>query len=685
MSRASQPARVRASILASVSVAFVMTGPPADAVPPTAAPAPSTADAWHVASKLSLGYTRATSCPTSSVCWAITGGGLFSSPDGGASWVSRTAMVPAQVDVLDGLDCPTASVCYVAARTADLSPVVLALTGSVVRLTAVAAAAPLLTISCRSASHCMATDGTTVYVSDDAGTSWPARAQSLTGMGHPALSCVPATARCWVVGGGLQSPRIEVTYNDGNSWHPQSSPYEYAPLAGVDCPTTEVCYAVGVDSGAVGTAIATANGGATWTRQSLPDGTGPLSSVSCPSVTTCWAAGGPGGAAFGAPYVLGTTDAGAHWAAQSLGSFAVGSTAGALVVSCPTTSACAGVTGSGRTFFTRTGGTTWTAVAGPVVLGGVTRLSCPSRVRCVGMATDALLHKVALISMDAGLTWSRHDLPQGTGYVSSLDCPTVSVCFAAASASVPNTSRYVGQVLASTDGGTTWSLNRGADVKPLGFGRLSCPTPSACLAVGHTRSGPTALVTTDSGATWQQLATPPGTSDLSDVACPLTPSCVLLATPTGSRFATLAVTTADMGASYQAHNLPPAGYGYLDLDCFELTCMAVGSNENYHGVIAASTDDGSSWAHQLVPAGATRLQEVSCGSATSCAITGNNNNGTGNGGEIIGTTNAGERWTVFAIPPTAGSWPPAIACAGASCLASDAGISGTPRILAGRA
>lgn len=594
-------------------------------------------------------------------------------------------MVPAEIDVLDGLDCPSANVCYVTARTADLNPVVLVLTGSGTRLSAVPGTAPLQAISCASATHCMASDGMTVYVTHDAGVSWPARTQSLTGIGRPALSCVPGTARCWAVGGGLQMPRIEVTYNDGESWRAQTAPSEYAPLAGVDCPTTDACYAVGQDSGAVGTMIATTNGGATWTRQSLPDGTGPVSSISCPSAEACWAGGGPGGAAFGAPYVLATTDAGAHWAPQSLGSVPIGATEGAAVVSCPSSSHCAAVTGGGLAFYTTTAGDTWSQVGVPAALGGVALLSCPTRTTCAGISTDALLHKVALTSTDGGVSWARHYLPPGTGYLNSLDCPTVSVCFAAASVSIPNTTRYLGQELSSTDGGETWRLHGGDDVKPLAFGTLSCPTPSSCLAVGRAQSGPTALVTTDSGATWQQLTPPAGVADLSDVACASSTACVLLATPSDSRFATLAFTTSDLGASYQSHDLPPAGYGYQDLDCFALTCLAVGSNQGYHGVIAASGDDGATWAAQLVPAGATRLQQVSCGSATACAVTANNNNGTGNGGEIIATTNAGDRWTVFPIPLTNVSWPLAVACSGASCLASDYGLSGIPRVLAGRA
>ena len=686
MSRASHRARVRAGIVATVNVAFVITGPAADAVPLPAAALPSTANTWHVAGRLSLGSARATSCPTSSVCWAITGGELLASQNGGATWLTQSATVPAAVDMLDDIDCPSVSVCYATARLTDQSGGIVVLRDGGTTVSAIPATSPLQTISCAGTSHCMATDGTTVFVTHDAGANWRQRTARLAhGTGLLALSCVPGSSICWLVGGYFQHPFIEVTTDDGRTWQPQTVPSANFSLSSVDCPTTDTCYAAGEDNFGDGVVLGTGNGGITWTSQQLPSGTHRLSSISCPSTQMCWAGGGPGGAAFGAPYVLATTDAGAHWAAQVLGSFAVGSSEGALEVSCPTPSACAAVTGGGLAFATTTGGSTWAAVAIPAALGGVAQLSCPAPDTCIGMSTDALLRKVALTSTDGGVSWSRHYLPHGTGYVNSLDCPTISVCYATAFVQVPNTSRYLGQVLSSIDGGTTWRLHRGDDVKPLSAGTLSCPTTATCLAVGHAQSGPTALVTTDSGATWQQLTPPAGTSDLSDVACASTTSCVLLATPTDSRYATIAVTTADLGATYHAHNLPAAGFGYRDLDCVGSSCIAVGSNQNYHGVIAASIDDGATWAPQLVPAGATRLQDVSCGSATACAVTGNNNNGTGNGGEIIGTTNAGDRWTVFAIPPTSASWPLAVACAGVSCLASDAGVLGTPRILAGGA
>ncbi len=683
MTGPSRQLRALGALLLTGALVLVPTGAQAS---PTAhahiAPQPAPVDTWHAAGRLSLGYGRIVSCPTTSSCWALSGGELLSSQDGGATWQPQTDRVPPEVDLLDALDCPGADLCYVTGRLKDLSTAVLVVTATEVRMVAAPTAGLLRTISCAAAVRCLATDGTTVYSTHDGGVSWQQRARQLTGIGLAALSCVPHTSRCWVVGGSIDAPRVEVTYNDGGSWHPQSPPHQYSPLRAVDCPTVDDCYAVGQDTFDA-TVIATSNGGATWARQTLPSGTDPLTSISCPSPQTCWAGGGPGGLAFGAPEVVATTDAGAHWATQFLGSFPVGASDGALSVSCPTSSVCAGVTGGGMGFVTTTGGATWTPAVVPAALSGVSRLSCPSRTRCVGMSSDLLLRRVALTSTDGGVSWARHVLPYGTGFVNSLDCPSVTVCYATAAVQIPNRPRYGGQVLSSSDGGATWRLDRGDDVKPLGFGTVSCSTVTTCLAVGQDKSVPIVRITTDGAATWQAAAPPAGVSRVDDVAC--RSSCVVLATPSDGAYASLAFTTTDLGASYQPRDLPAADFGYYGVDCFGAACIAVGNDSDWHGVIAGSVDAGATWAAQRVPLGATRLHDVSCGSTTACAVTGNNDNGTGDGAEIIGTRNAGSNWSVFAIPLTAASWPLDVACAGPACLASDSGVSGTPRILAGRA
>lgn len=652
------------------------TGP--DPSVPAARSAP--VNTWHEAGRLGLGYGRMTSCPTTSSCWALSGGELLSSQDGGMSWQAQSDRVPAEVELLDALDCPSAASCYLTGRRKDLSSTVLAMTATEVHMVGLPTAGPLRTISCATEFRCLTTDGTIVFRTHDHGVTWQQQSQHLTGFGLAAVSCVPSSTRCWVVGGSIQAPRIAMTTNNGASWHPQSAPHEYSPLRGVDCPTIDACYAVGQDTFDA-TLIATSDGGATWARQTLPSGTDPLTSISCPSVQACWAAGGPSGLAFGAPVVVATTDAGAHWAAQYLGSFPVGASEGALTVSCPSSSVCAGVTSGGLGFFTTSGGATWTAVAVPAALGEVARLSCPTRHRCVGMSSDQLLRRVSLTSTDGGTTWSRHALPAGAGYVTSLDCPSASVCYATAFVHVTNRPRLLGQVLSSADGGATWRLDRSDDVKPLGFGTLSCSTVTTCLAVGQDKDGPIVRSTTDGAATWQPVAPPAGVSRVDDVAC--ASSCVVLATPADDYHTNLAFTTTDLGASYQPRDLPAADYGYNGVDCFDATCIAVGNNADWHGAIAGSADNGATWAAQRVPPGATRLQDVSCGSTTACAVTGNNDNGTGDGGEILGTRNAGRNWSVFTIPLTNVSWPLDIACAGAACLASDYGVSGTPRILAG--
>src|SRR3954452_25622360 len=61
-----------------------------------AVPASATVTPWHVASYLSrLGTENdRISCASTSACWAIEGGLLLSSSDGGASWSDQTGLVP---------------------------------------------------------------------------------------------------------------------------------------------------------------------------------------------------------------------------------------------------------------------------------------------------------------------------------------------------------------------------------------------------------------------------------------------------------------------------------------------------------------------------------------------------------------------------------------------------------------
>ena len=85
-------------------------------------------------------------------------------------------------------------------------------------------------------------------------------------------------------------------------------------------------------------------------------------------------------------------------------------------------------------------------------------------------------------------TWSFAYPAVTTENLNGIDCPTPSRCLAVGSR---------GTILASTDGGITWTY----DTSPTGETLLgvTCTTPSNCLVVG---SGRTVISTDDGGADW---------------------------------------------------------------------------------------------------------------------------------------------------------------------------------------
>jgi photosystem II stability/assembly factor-like uncharacterized protein len=71
-------------------------------------------------------------------------------------------------------------------------------------------------------------------------------------------------------------------------------------------------------------------------------------------------------------------------------------------------------------------------------------------------------------------------------------------------------------------------------------------------------------------------------------------------------------------------------------------CVAVGGDNNLVGVIATSTDGGSSWSQSSVASGEPELNAVTCSSSTTCVAVGN--------GAAVTSSDGGTTWTTNAIP-----------------------------------
>ncbi len=668
-------------VLALLNLAVLDFAGPAAARPPAAAPM-SRRCGWRpsmgVAAKLARGDGPVTSCPSTTLCWAIAGGELLRSDTGGATWTPQTRTLPADVDIIDALDCPSVAVCFVTGRLSDFTTVVVALRTSGVTPSSVPGVGRLYAISCPTATRCLATDGTTVANTTDGGAIWSPLTTALPSVGLGALTCAPGSSRCWAMGYYGGATRIHRTANFGASWSAQAAPVTVSSLFAVDCPSTTVCYAAGYSVGSPAVA-ATSDGGATWSRQTLPSASGALRSISCPTINTCMTFGNQ----FSWPIAFGTTDAGTTWTAQSLPTAYVGHAA----VSCPTTTVCAAVGRDGAAFNTTTAGLTWNPVPVPGALGVVSELSCPTQLRCVGMTREAVTRPVAVTSADGGASWTRHPLPPNTGHVTSLDCTSATSCHAWAVVNVSST-RTDAQALRTTDGGLSWQLHQGVDTRFLGPAVLSCVDSSVCVAVTSGRNGvPVVVSTVDGGLTWHSRGIPSGAQGLDGIACTSVTACVLIGRTGKPHQPSVAWTTNDFAKSYEGRTLPPALNGYFGLDCVGLTCVAVGNDTDWSGRLATSFDGGATWLPRRLPAAATRLQSVSCGRATVCVVGGSDGSQDGTGALLLGTTDRGRTWTTIDIPPSGSSWPSAVACTPYqfACLASDYGPYGYARILAGEA
>jgi photosystem II stability/assembly factor-like uncharacterized protein len=310
-------------------------------------------------------------------------------------------------------------------------------------------------VTCPSTSLCVAVGGDSnlsgnVATSNNDGGSWTTSAVP-TGLPEmKSVSCSSAS-HCVAVGSGVAITSID----GGATWSAHSIPTSNTALLGVSCPSgTETCIGVGVipnDGGPLNGAIVTSNdGGLTWSAPTTNIPLGAIGGVSCASSTFCVAVGAQ---------ILVTNDGGKSWTQQF-----VNGTVGVLrTVSCGSPTTCVaiganpeGVRRSSETGFeiqSTDGGSEWSTVSLPAGSWTVNALSCPDSGDCV-LSGPSLNQSGAPLwsSADGGSTWSTVALPAAVSAVSSLSCVTASSCV------------YVGLEGTSPTSGTSsgnvgWTLN----------------------------------------------------------------------------------------------------------------------------------------------------------------------------------------------------------------------------------
>jgi hypothetical protein len=347
-------------------------------------------------------------------------------------------------------------------------------------------------VDCPSATRCWAV-GTTlgtgatpaagaVVTTTSGGSRWSVQPVPPT-VGHLAAVACPTTRSCAAVGqvgtDGAGPGAVLTTTDAGATWVLRTVPAGTTDVTAVSCPAPGTCTALAVVSGRVTTL--TGGPGSTWSAGgALPATVGTATGLSCTTARRCWATVlSPVDAGHAAGGVAATTDGGATWVLQT-----VPPGTGALegidcTPSTGTTTATSTTTSSTRPATGTAAGSAPT-VALPVDCTAVGTTSTTVGVSRVGQA-------VVLTTATGGATWIPAPVTATGAALVGVSCgagPCVAVGTTVAVAPAPGLA-----VLASSAGTGAAGWRRGAvAAAPLPLTGVSCRALSACVMVGESVS-----------------------------------------------------------------------------------------------------------------------------------------------------------------------------------------------------
>jgi hypothetical protein len=550
---------------------------------------------WEIQSTPGGGSTtnsvlRGVSCTSASACTAVGTSTTDVLPQGlaerwdGTTWQLQLAAAPvgASGSTLAAVSCTTATACtsvgnFTAASTKAAGALAERWDGTTwsVDPTPGSTLDFLNAVSCTSAVRCSAV-GQTGFSQPIAdrwdGSSWAAQAipgdpgaaqTTLVGVACPAQNvCVATGSALHDTGDGTNLTVAEGW--DGGQWVIQTS---FNPLgatafgfAGVSCPSSRACMAVGYSFDAAGTRLPLAEewNDSGWQVRPAPTPTGAtdaaLASVSCLSEQDCTAVGAYSSA--GLASALAEHWNGRSWSLEQAASPANATSTFLSSVSCATHGPCTAAggyvdsSGTVRTLVERGNGTALVIDATPsptdalyVALNGV---DCPSPNSCtaVGLLVDNAFNYLTFAEHWDGTTWAIQatpnprgtDGPNGT-LEGGVSCPSPQSCTAVGQWS-PSPAPHPGVGLAEHWNGRSWEIqptpgppavdaSDGTHNAP--FAGVACPTVSSCTAVGYFASRDAngdflARAEGWDGTSWsvQPAASPVGAfySTLQAVACP---------------------------------------------------------------------------------------------------------------------------------------------------------------------
>lgn len=497
------------------------------------------------------------SCPSTTVCFVGIGYGPYFTPGidelTSGTWTTSTASLPGGyygVERITSISCPSTSVCVATGTLSGGSEAVWYTSngGSTWSLEQPSVINGTLTdISCPSTSYCEVAAEDTSYghwytmysTSSPLGSSWASDTPSPTPDGGAAsVSCVAAD-ECEVVGNWAPNGSSTTEYyaeqggGSSSSWTMQLSDppafEQFTPPRGpssVDCvasDSTQVCYLA-----TPGGLMRSSDGGSTWVglvNEVLPPPgsyTYPYAnSMSCPGKLTCYMVGN------GQVYV--TTSGGEEWDATPM-DLGIGASSSLDVVACASTTTCvaAGGAGSGGgadpndgtalLVETTNGGASWSELSDVPGIGQLSAIACPSTSICVIGRTDHFgspnISKLA-VGDPSTSSWTTVTSDDWTyGNVTSISCPSVTVCFATTATN---------HILYSTGGSlSSWSVASVAG----SWNAIACTSTTTCIAAGADDDNHGSVAETTDGTSWSIDGSPPSSYlPLTAAACASSSQC----------------------------------------------------------------------------------------------------------------------------------------------------------------
>lgn len=513
---------------------------------------------------------------------------------------------------------------------------------------AVAPNGQLTATSCASATSCIS-----VGVAEDAsgrdtalaegwdGIRWQGQAvprpAGTVGTFLAGASCVASDA-CTAVGNLQTASGLHVSLAvrwNGGDWEVQATPNPTGAtnsfLSAVSCASSSHCIAVGYSQDATNqkSTLAERWNGRAWEIQATPNADGVtdnvLRGVSCTGAAVCTAVG-TSTSNFLPQGLIERWD-GTAWQRQVAPS-PVGASGSTLAsVSCSTATACTGVgnftaksTKSGGALAEGWDGASWVVepTAGST-LDFLNAVACTTPASCTAVGQTGFSQPIA--DRWDGSSWTAQTIPSPPGAAQTnlvgIACPTQDACLAAGSGLYPS-GDGTNLTLSERWNGGQWAIQSSfnpSGATAYGLAGVSCPSASACMAVGFSFDAAgtrLALAEEWNDRTWTVRPTP-SPANATDTALGSV-SCVSVA-----------------------------------------DCTAVGTYTDTTGVVSALAEhwNGSGWILESVagPNNATgsALNSVSCTTRSSCSAAGDYVDGGGTARALVERWN-GATWEVQPTP-----------------------------------